>query len=410
MIEIIRGRRNISLAGIGIEPEEPFVIVNGTQQLTAVPKPSSATLGSVTWSGGSSSSITVSATGLITGKSAEKRTSIIASAGNLSKWVYARCGYDVTAISFDDDDIIIEGIQGILFPVSVTPSGCTEISFAFASTDPTIANYYWVDGSGSSYEQQRRMWGYAVGEATVTAYGRSGNAQYPCRVVVTPVALQQLEIRALPLTNGTVVTEQGDTIPNVADYVYTMVGARAGVPVYFEPFNATQRRFTCSIDDDSIAEFEATGGANTYFNRQYGTARYETIAIHAKKEGTTTLTVTPEHGEGTSVEIRCLTQAQMRGTASWVARQTSGELPYGHFQLSMPHFSDSVNNISFVSTTDPNRDNSVYHTYNNGMSVWLQKAEGGKATTWAGYWAITMDDGSRVAISNTVSHYSPASE
>lgn len=409
MIEIIRGRRNISLAGIGIEPEEPFVIVNGTQQLTTVAKPSSAQKGVITWSGGTSTSTTVDTNGLITGKRAESRTTVIArSDAGVYAWVYVRCGYDVTAISMEDDEIVIEGIQGIRFSVTVTPSDSTEISFAFRSSNPAIANYYWADGS--SYVTQRRMWGYAVGEATVTAYGRSGNAQYPCRVVVTPVALQQLEIRALPLTNGTVVTEQGDTMPNVADYVYTMVGARAGVPVYFEPFNATQRRFTCSIDDDSIAEFEATGGANTYFNRQYGTARYETIAIHAKKEGTTILTVTPEHGEGTSVEIRCLTQAQMRGTASWVARQTSGELPYGRFQLSMPHFSDSVNNISFVSTTDPNRDNSVYHTYNNGMSVWLQKAEGGKAATWTGYWAITMDDGSRVAISNTVTHYSPASE
>ena len=406
MLEVIGARKgNVRLLGIAIEPEEPFVLVNGTQQLTARAKPKSAQKGVITWLGGSTSSITVSSTGLITGKAAEKRVSITArSDAGFTTWVYARCGYDVTEITMEDDELVIEGIQGVLFAVTVTPSNSTEISFAFHSSNKSVADYYWQDGS--SYENRRRMWGYSVGEAIVTAFGRSGNAQFPVNVRVTPVALQALEFRALPSINGTTVTEQGDTIPNIASYVYTVVGARGTLAVYFEPFNATQRNFVAKMDDESIATAEQFYGTNTYYDRQYGVARYESVSIHAKSEGVTNLTVTPEHGESATIEIRVL--ASIHGDASWVDRQISSDPPYGWFQIVLPHGLELINKVSFVATTDPNRDNSSYNRVND-FKVVLNKAQGGKAATWAGYWAIDMEDGTSVAISGTVSHYASAS-
>lgn len=406
MLEIIGARKgNVRLLGIAVEPEEPFVLVNQTLQLVARAKPKSANKGIITWGGGSSSTISVSNTGLITGIAAEKRVGISASSdAGFSTWVYARCGYDMTDVEFEDSSLTIEGIQGVLFGFTFTPSGATEISFMFESNKPDIADYYWQDSS--SYANQRRMWGYSVGQAIVTAKGRSGNAQFPCVVTVTPVALQQVELRELPNINGTVVTEQGDSMPNIATYVYTMVGARGSIQVYFEPFNATQRKFMCEVDDESVATVEQFNGANTYYNRVYGTARYESVSVHAKNAGNTMLTVTPEHGDGAEIEIRCL--SSITGTASYVGRSVSSDPPYGWLQLSCAHYSDCINSINFVSETEPNRDNSSYRV--NGAKVALYKQVGNKAATWRGHWEITMDDGTTRSISNSASHYASASE
>lgn len=392
MVKVFRARRGpIKLVGIGIEPEEPFVLMGGTLQLTARAKPRQANKGSITWSSSTPSNISVDDNGVIMGRIPERRVAIFATSdAGVEGWVYAYCGLDVTDISFEGDELTIAGIQGVAYSLSVAPSTATDISFTFESTDGTIANYYW-----NSAAAQRRMWGYSAGKAIVTAKGRSGNASGSCRVTVTPVDVDDVEIRAGYI--GSTVTEQGDSIPPIIEKAMILVGQKWDFPVYFEPFNTTRRLLAGKFDVEGIASLELRNGAGTVYDRAHGTARYETEYVRGVRAGTTNLTISPSNGDSATIEINVVDS--MSGSGTFTSTGTST----GRFNFSIPAAYDAyVPGVKFVAANNMVSNNWTAN-YTTPFVINLSRSDGSKAGYPSGYLAIQLEDGTLKRITSTVS-------
>lgn len=355
MVQIIRARRGpVTLVGIKIEPEEPFVVVGGTQQLTVRARPKSANKGAITWSGGGTA-ITLSSDGLITGVTAESRLYIqAASDAGFTDWVYARCGYDVTDVSFPDDELTIEGIQGVPFAFSVTPSNATDISFVFDSTDSAIADYYWNAASA-----QRRMWGYSVGKATVTAKGRSGNAQYPCNVTVTPVTTTGIEFRIW--YDWDEVTEQGDSIPALGNQINAIPNQTGIFNVFFTPFNASERGIIIDNPDTDIAEIELLD--EYIYDRAYGTSRARRFRVTTKAAGVANITFRTIHGDEATLKVNVV--SSMTATASSKTAKIDGSI-----SVSLPYDLGTMMGVGLNYTASSTvKDNIIVNTGRSARSL-----------------------------------------
>ena len=306
MVDIIRAREgNVTLVGIKILPEEPFVIPYEEQQLTVVPQPRKARhQGNVTWRSTNTSAITVNSSGVITGKykgsSAEDTAYIYANSdAGFETRVLARLGVDITAISFPSATLTIDGIQGVTFAITSTPSVSTDASIGFESTNEEIAEYIYRPSSEGS--NATRMWGNGVGEATVTVYGRSGNASYQTAVTVNPVTLTSLEIRG---NDNTTTTEQGDQVPPILSKRIMFVDqADQTIDLFFLPFNATERNITISVANDDIADVYIVTPQPNFKNYQYGTNRKLRLGIRSKSVGTTLVTIRGAHNISTSFTV-----------------------------------------------------------------------------------------------------------
>lgn len=399
MVEIIRARKGpITLVGIGIEPEEPFVLVNGTQQLTAYAKPRAASKGSITWSSSPSSFVSIDTNGIITGKRSQYTATVRATSDTgIYRTVTARCGLDVTAISLPDSKITIEGIQGIEYALSVTPSNATMISFGASTTDENIAEYQWLS---PTFGNGKRLWGLGVGTATITVFGRSGKASHSVEVTVNPVSTTGLEIRG---NNNSEKMDEGDYIPPILERRIMFVNQRdTTVSVFFLPFNATERNITISSTDESVADVYESYPQPDVRNFGRGTLRRKVLTIHPKSVGITTITVTGANGTSASFDVDIRDVGSFKYTAAVSANASTDGRATLSGSVSLTEFtgwtfaltsSTNASSISYASEAGRNP--------NTSYVVGYSKSEGGKTATIRGAYAFYYDqDGNRVTISN----------
>lgn len=405
MVEIIRARRGyIKLLGIRISPEEPFVVYNGTQQLSTTPVPRAASKGAITWSGGSSSSVSVDANGLITGKknNGEATATIYATSDvdNIRASVIARCGYNVTAISFPSDSLTIEGIQGIVYTLSITPSSSTTISFGSSSSNETVSDYQFLN---TTYGNGKRVWGLSVGNAVITLFGRSGNAQFDLNVTVTPVQTTGISVRG---NYNSDLTSQGDYIPPVLANRRMFVDQRDSYfDLFFEPFNATERDVSITLSDDSIAEIYPIEQNNRNFGR--GTFRFRRFGITSKAVGTTVATITGANGTSTTLNIIVMETGGQPVTTSVTGGSSSATLTV-RSNFSLNEFygwtlyvqETNINNIYDTSEAKTNYGVSFTKRYDSKMDASKTASIGGA------YLYYYNKEGQKVTISNVSGSWS----
>ena len=215
-----------------------------------------------------------------------------------------------------------------------------------------------------------------------------------------PVPTTGIEIRAFGDTQET--TEQGDKIPPVATTAKMIVGQEwKEFPVFFLPYNATDRRLVAVSSDNTVATIDARNQdlAEPY-DYAAGTARKKNLTVDALKKGETTLTITPEHGEAKSLDLTVVTSSEIYGGGSSGAGGGSGTF-FLNFSFPMdvtdlvgiePNF--TTNNASILSKSRPS---------NQSIRYVFQRNSAGTASA-SGYLQAKMKDGTWLQLCQTQSY------
>lgn len=317
MLEVIRARKgNVKLLGIKIEPEEPFMVYrrDETVKLTARAVPRSASKGNITWSTVQYKSdtypvISVDQTGLVTITStygtaqyeSEKYGIRADSDAGFSDTVKLLIGMDVTSAAWESNSVTIDGVKGVVIGFTSTPVGASIISLAFKVDDETKAHY---DTEFISY---RHLLGLAAGQTTLRVIGRSGNAEGTCSVTVREVPVESIDARiGNHITSGQSV--ENVTIPKFYGTKYAIPNCLFAIPVYFFPYNTTDRMFDVISDNPAVAEVayiqeSPYNWENRTSNLYAPVSLYRNVYIRSKSSGTAHLTISGARGTTTEMTI-----------------------------------------------------------------------------------------------------------
>ena len=158
---------------------------NVSETLTATVVPSDANNTAVTWTSSNTSVVTVSSSGVVTGKS--KGTATITVTANDGNGAQATCAVEVkqyvTSISLDKTSLpLMIGAEAALSVASVLPENANDKTYIWSSSDSAIAS---VDNSG-------KVTARASGTATIRATANDGSGVFAsCSVEVYKIDVPQ---------------------------------------------------------------------------------------------------------------------------------------------------------------------------------------------------------------------------
>ena len=152
---------------------------NVSETLTAMVIPSDASNTAVTWTSSNTSAVTISSSGVVTGKA--RGTATITVTANDGSGAQATCVVEVkqyvTSISLDKASLpLVIGDEATLFVTSVLPDNANDKTYTWSSSDDSIVS---VDNSG-------KVTAKAKGKATIKATANDGSGvNATCSVVVS---------------------------------------------------------------------------------------------------------------------------------------------------------------------------------------------------------------------------------
>jgi Bacterial surface proteins containing Ig-like domains len=248
----------IPVASISLNKSSTYLLVDGTEQLSAIIAPANATNLKVAWSSSDSSIATVDATGKVTGKAVGSAT-IAATTDDGGK--KASCSVTVSAtavpvsgirLAKSSDFIGLGGADRLI--AIITPEKATNQNVSWSSSDAAIAT---VDAFG-------KVSGLTAGTATISVATEDGGKTASCAVTVC----------------ATIVAVTGVSMNKQATSL--VIGGAEQLTATVSPASATNQNLVWTSSDASIATVDAGGRING-------------IAV-----GSATITATTEDGAKTA--------------------------------------------------------------------------------------------------------------
>lgn len=243
----------VKVTSLKLDKDEITVAVEDTVKVGATVEPSEATNKGLIWESEDEEIATVSSTGIIRGKKEGKTTIVVRTKdGNYREEI------KVTVKKVEVENVIISGDSTLkvggttTLTAKITPSNAANKEVTWKSSDTAIAT---VDSNG-------KVTGKKEGNVTITVTTKEGDKKATHKMkIVKPVPVTGIELSKTSLE--------------------LQVGESATLSVKVLPSNADNSKYTWKNSDSSVAKIE--GGKVT-----------------AKKEGTTTITVTSDDGKFTA--------------------------------------------------------------------------------------------------------------
>lgn len=175
--------------------------IGETSALTASVSPSTASR-NVTWSSSNSSVAAVSGSGIVTGKSAGSAViTAKTSNGKTAECKVTVMPVDVTSISLNVTEKILNKNAEITLYAVVTPSNATDKTVKWSSSNASVA----------SVDQNGKVTGKSSGTAVITASSDNGKTA-SCKIIVPDVA-----VTGVSIIGSTTTVKVGETISFTAE-------------------------------------------------------------------------------------------------------------------------------------------------------------------------------------------------
>ena len=248
----------VSVTGVSLNAKTLEISVNGTHQLAATVLPAAAANKICRWQTSDSAIVTVSSSGLITGKKIGTATvTVTTDDGGKTD----TCEVTVRSALANGGEVKVTGITLNPTSMKITEGDVKSITAKVLPSDAKNKAVIWSSSNGNvaQVDGEGQVTAVNAGTATITAITMDGGYTATCSVTVQA-----------PVVNVESVSLNPDSLT-------LSIGQSESIEFSVFPENATNRNVTWSSSDDSVATVEEG-------------------VITAVNAGTATITVTTEDG------------------------------------------------------------------------------------------------------------------